>query len=346
MFLSFKKILRPCGLLLGVVSLLALQALWLYNAYQLTYDNFVTTVHEAFDNAYRKEQTYRIPVTDIINPGALTIQSCGNEEIRIIRKCPAPDTVVFDNVSGQSLETFISRAFYELRESITPLNIYCLSDLFAGELYDRGLPLAFSIERFDNATGKLVETTTHLQNGTPEHFSAQVTVRNATADGLQATLQFRKAVIFGQMTGTLIVSLCLLLLTGGCFAVLFRSSRHRKNLVPAAPPAVSNGASGKTFPIGNYCFNSEKNELQGFGEIVHLNKKENAILLALCMERGNVVDRAVLLEEQWGSAGIIYSRSLDTYITRLRKYLKDDPSVQIVAVKGQGYKLMENGEVV
>ncbi|MDR0694465.1 MAG: winged helix-turn-helix domain-containing protein [Prevotellaceae bacterium] len=342
MFLPVKKILRPCGLLLGIVSLLALQALWLYNAYQLTCDNFVTTVHEAFDSACRKEQTYRIPVADIINPGALTIQSCGDEEIRIIRKCPAPDTIVYDNVSGQSLETFINRAFYELRESIMPLNIYCLSDLFAGELYDRGLPLGFSIERFDHVTGQLVETTAHLKNGTPEHFSTQITIRSTTAENLQATLQFRKAVIFGQMTGTLIVSLCLLLLTGGCFAILFRPARHRKNPVPVAPPAVLNGASGKTFPIGNYCFNSEKNELQGFGETVHLNRKENAILLALCMERGNVVDRGILLEEQWGNAGIIYSRSLDTYITRLRKYLKDDPDVQIVTVKGQGYKLMEN----
>ncbi|MDR2802004.1 MAG: winged helix-turn-helix domain-containing protein [Prevotellaceae bacterium] len=341
MFLSVKKILRPCGLLLGIVSLLALQVLWLYHAYQLTYDKFVTTVHEAFDIAYRKEQAYRIPVADIINPGALTIQSCGNEEIRIIRKCSSPDTIVYDNVSGQSLETFISRAFHELRESITPLNIYCLSDLFAGELYDRGLPLDFAIERFDLVTGKLVESTAHMIDGMPER-SAQITIRNTTAEGLQATLQFRKSVIFGQMTGLLITSLCLLLLTCGCFAMVFRSVRHRKNLAPVTPPEVSDDATGKIFPIGNYCFNSEKNELQGFGETVHLNKKENAILLALCMEHGNVVDRAILLEEQWGNTGVIYSRSLDTYITRLRKYLKEDPTVQIVTVKGQGYKLIEN----
>jgi DNA-binding winged helix-turn-helix (wHTH) protein len=336
-----KKLLNPFGLWLGVVALLALQVLWLYHSYQLNYGHFITNLQEAFDNACQKEQAYRIPVAEIINPGALTIQSCGDEEIRIIRKCPAPDTIVYDNISGQSLESFINRAFYELRESITPLNIHCLADLFAGELYDRGIPLAFSIERFDHATGKLMETTAHAKNGTPEHFSAQVIIRSATADGLQATLQFRKSVVFGQMSGTLVISLGLLLLAGGCFAVLFRAAR-RKNPAPKTPPAISNGASGKTFPIGNYLFNTEKSELQGFGETVQLNKKENAILLALCMEQGNIVDRAALLEEHWGSAGIIYTRSLDTYITRLRKYLREDPSVQIVAVKGQGYRLIEN----
>ncbi|MDR1406102.1 MAG: helix-turn-helix domain-containing protein [Prevotellaceae bacterium] len=341
MFLPVKKILRLSGLLLGIASLLALQWLWLHNAYQLAYGNFITTVNEAFDSASRKEQTYRIPVADIINPGALMIQSCGKEEIRIIRKCAAPDTIVYENISGQSLETFISRAFYELRESITPLNIYCLSDLFAGELYDRGIPLSFSIERFDHATGRVMESTVHQITQKPERLSTQtVTVHSTAIEGLQATLQFRESVIFGQMTGTLMISLCLLLLAGGCLALLFRATRDRKHRLPA--PDVPADVPGKIFPIGSYCFNSERNELQGVERVIHLNKKENAILLALCMEQGNVVDRAILLEEQWGSTGIIYSRSLDTYITKLRKYLKEDPSVQIVTVKGQGYRLIKN----
>jgi hypothetical protein len=210
-------------------------------------------------------------------------------------------------------------------------------------LFDRGIPLSFSIERFDHTTGEIIETTTHVQNGEQPDFSTQgIILCNATTEGLRAKLQFRPSVIFGQMPGTLITSLCLLLLTCGCFVALFRVARRRKSLIPLTPPATANGVSDKIFPIGNYSFNAEKNELQGFEEVVHLNKKENAILLALCLEHGNVVDRAILLEEQWGSAGIIYSRSLDTYITRLRKYLKDDPSVQIVTVKGQGYKLITN----
>ena len=63
-------------------------------------------------------------------------------------------------------------------------------------------------------------------------------------------------------------------------------------------------------------------------------------MYALCLNEGNVVERNALLEENWGSNGIIYSRSLDTYLTSLRKYLKKDPEIQIVTVKGVGYKLM------
>jgi DNA-binding response OmpR family regulator len=95
-----------------------------------------------------------------------------------------------------------------------------------------------------------------------------------------------------------------------------------------------------TFQIGQYRFNPGKNELTGFGESIQLNKKENSILYALCVKQGNVVERNALLEENWGSLGMIYSRSLDTYLTTLRKYLKKDTSIQIVTVKGVGYKLV------
>jgi hypothetical protein len=342
MFIRLQKIIRPFWLLLGgLVLLFALQALWLCHAYQLTHGRFLTSVKEAFDSACQKEQTYRIPVADIINPGALTIQSCGSEEIRIIRKCPAPDTILYDNLSGQSLETFIGRAFHELRESIMPLNIYCLSDLFAGELYDRGIPLSFAIERLDHATGNVAETTAHVQNGDSDIRSSQaIIIQSPASDDLRAVLLFKKSIIFKQTAGVLIASLCLVALAGACFAVLFHVARRRKKPLPAMPPEVSNGTTGKIFPVGAYCFYPEKNELHGFGEVAYLNKKENAILLALCLERGNVVQRALLLEEHWGNTGLIYSRSLDTYIAKLRKYLKEDPSVQIATVKGQGYKLV------
>ena len=101
-----------------------------------------------------------------------------------------------------------------------------------------------------------------------------------------------------------------------------------------------NNHPNPVFHIGQYVFDPAKNELQGSGEVVQLNKKENAILHALCMQCGNVIERSQLLEENWGDNGIIYSRSLDTYITTLRKYLKKDPSIQIVTIKGVGYKLV------
>jgi hypothetical protein len=339
MLLFSKKSTLP---LLGMLALLALQGLWLHQAYQLTYVQFLTTTNEAFDEACQKEQTYRIPVTDIINPGALTIQSCANEEVRIIRKCPSPDTIFFDNVSGQSLETFISRAFYELRESIIPLNLYCLSDLFAGALHDRDIPLSFTIERFNTATGKTLETTEPaVHKGLPT-LSTHTLITNISAtEGLRANLHFTNTAVFRRMTGVLIVSTCLLLLTLAGFGSLWLRRRRQPspNTAPA-PKETPTPPSGKIFHLGHYCFDSEKNELQGFGETLQLNKKENAILEALCMENGNIVERSWLLEQHWGSAGAIYTRSLDTYIAKLRKYLKADAAVQRITIKSQGYKLV------
>jgi DNA-binding response OmpR family regulator len=86
----------------------------------------------------------------------------------------------------------------------------------------------------------------------------------------------------------------------------------------------------------------DKSELHGFGEQIHLNKKENGVLNDLCTDLGKVVERSYLLEKHWDSTNGMYSRSLDTYITTLRKYLKNDPSVQIISIKIVGYKLVMN----
>jgi DNA-binding response OmpR family regulator len=62
-------------------------------------------------------------------------------------------------------------------------------------------------------------------------------------------------------------------------------------------------------------------------------------LRELCLHDENIVERRFLLRKYWDNTGLIYSRSLDTYIAKLRKYLETDPSVQIITVKGLGYKL-------
>jgi len=124
-----------------------------------------------------------------------------------------------------------------------------------------------------------------------------------------------------------------------CIVLLYcRCHRKEKVVIPTVEPSLQ--FQNTTFFIGQYRFDPDKNELTGFGESIQLNKKENSILYALCVKQGNVVERNVLLEENWGSLGVVYSRSLDTYLTTLRKYLKKDPSIQIVTVKGVGYKLV------
>ncbi len=346
--ISMKKITSASWLsglvIVSIISLLALQSLWLYNAYQLAYEQFVTDVDKAFDEACRKEQVYRMPFGQLVANGNLTIQACGMEKIQIIRNCPSQDTIVYDNVYGQSMETLINRAMFELREKTLPMNIYCLADLFAGALHAKDLSLSFVIERFNPATGEVFETSLLPGVENPAALSPQVlTVNMSEIEGLRAKLQFNRLAVFHHMAGVLAGSLFLLLLILAGIALLFRLARRRSifssSLLPPPPPLAPPETQNTIYHLGRYIFDADKNELEYSGTVLTLNKKEHAILLALCQRCGNVVERNKLLEDNWGSTGFIYSRSLDTYITKIRKYLKDDPSVQIVTIKGVGYKL-------
>ena len=329
--------------LAGGISVLALQSAWVYHACLSERREMMNTVKEAFHQAYQKEQTYRIPVVDIVNPGAITIESCGNEEIIIIRKCPVADTIVYHNTSGHSIESFISNVFWDLREQIVPLNIYCLADLFAGMLYDKDIPVDFVLERFDVNSGKILETSLLSEKEQPK-IRPDNTIISKISDkeAIRAILHITPGVVLTRMTGTLVCTFCLTAVALICIVFLYRSRRTKPNkdhpeIQPVEPPVQN---QNHTFQIGQYHFDPAKNELTGFGDSIQLNKKENSILQALCAKQGNIVERAGLLEENWGSLGIVYSRSLDTYLTTLRKYLKKDPSVQIVTIKGVGYKLV------
>ena len=342
MFLRKKSIILFYFPLAGMFLLLIMQSVWLYSSYQLAYKQFIFDIEKAFKDAREKEQTYRIPISDIMDPGTVTIESCSSKEILIIRGCAVSDTIIYDNLSGIPIETFINQAFSELREHIVPLNIHCLADLFSGALHDKDMPVTFVIERFNKTSGEILEK------------DKQTTTTKATyiffsdiskTEAFRVILQFSPAIIFRQISGALVSTSCILiaiLLSFGfaLYSVNLKSKREKRASSFTITQNESNSpAQNKIFPIGKYVFDPDKNELQYCDEIIQLNKKENAILLALCSGQGNMVERSTLLNENWGDNGIIYSRSLDTYITTLRKYLKQDSSIQIVTVKGVGYKL-------
>ena len=60
----------------------------------------------------------------------------------------------------------------------------------------------------------------------------------------------------------------------------------------------------------------------------------------LCENMGNTLERAVALKQIWEEDSYLNARSMDVYITKLRKYFKDDPHVDIVNVHGVGFKLV------
>jgi len=316
----------------GIVALLMLQFIWTYRTYQLEHNRLMTEIEDAFSLAYQKEQTYRLPVVDIVNSGELSIQSCGNEEIIIVRKCFDPDTIVYNNLSGHSVENFIKNVFWDLREQIVPMNIHCLFDLFAGMLHDKNIPVYFVIERYDVNTGKVLEISS-LSDKEKFEMTPDNTIVLAISDteSIRAILKITPGIILGNISGTLVITICLIAVILLCGILFYKMTKQ--------PDKPAEHIPNDTFQIGKYTFNPYKNELQGFGETVQLNKKENSILYALCINEGNVVERNALLEENWGRSGMIYSRSLDTYLASLRKYLRKDSTIQIVTVKGVGYKL-------
>ena len=96
----------------------------------------------------------------------------------------------------------------------------------------------------------------------------------------------------------------------------------------------------ETYAIGKYTFNSVKQLLQFDNETIRLTTKESELLELLCRQGREILERNYALKSIWIDDNYFNARSMDVYITRLRKYFKKDPSVKILNVHGRGYKLI------
>jgi DNA-binding response OmpR family regulator len=92
--------------------------------------------------------------------------------------------------------------------------------------------------------------------------------------------------------------------------------------------------------IGNYLFNATKQILSFSDEAQQLTHREAQLLLALFEKKNEVLDRAFILNKLWGSDDFFNTRSMDVFISKLRKKLKLDKNIQILNVRGFGYKLI------
>ena len=99
--------------------------------------------------------------------------------------------------------------------------------------------------------------------------------------------------------------------------------------------------SGQTvYKLGKYTFDFQKQALAS-DEIVHkLTTKESELLKLLCDNLNDVLERNYALKSIWEDDSYFNARSMDVYITKLRKYLKDEPSIEILNVHGKGFKLI------
>lgn len=92
--------------------------------------------------------------------------------------------------------------------------------------------------------------------------------------------------------------------------------------------------------IGEYLFD-KKRQLLSFGEEqISLTTKESELLELLCRHKNEILERNYALRSIWIDDNYFNARSMDVYITRLRKYLKKDPSVKILNIHGKGYRLL------
>lgn len=93
------------------------------------------------------------------------------------------------------------------------------------------------------------------------------------------------------------------------------------------------------YALGSFHYDTDNYQLQHPDGDKKLTKKEAEILKILCEHQGKVVERELVLNLVWGDDNYFNGRSLDVFITKLRKYLKADESVNIVNVHGVGFKL-------
>lgn len=94
------------------------------------------------------------------------------------------------------------------------------------------------------------------------------------------------------------------------------------------------------FTLGKYIFDTRKQTLVDEEKTVKLTTKESDLLKLLCQNANKVLERNYALKSIWIDDNYFNARSMDVYITKLRKHLKDEPSVEIINVHGKGYKLI------
>ncbi len=114
-------------------------------------------------------------------------------------------------------------------------------------------------------------------------------------------------------------------------AILRRTEDASKNLPP-----------DNIFTLGGYTFDYNRQALMFRNKEQKLTSKEAGLLRLLCVHANEVLDRSTALKEIWNDDSYFNARSMDVYIVKLRKYLKNDPRVELINVHGVGFKLVVN----
>ncbi len=96
------------------------------------------------------------------------------------------------------------------------------------------------------------------------------------------------------------------------------------------------------YEIGKFNFDYNRQILKINSKEQKLTSKESELLKMLCDNINEVLDRSIALKKIWLDDSYFNARSMDVYVTKLRKYLKDDPNIELINVHGVGFKLVLN----
>ena len=109
--------------------------------------------------------------------------------------------------------------------------------------------------------------------------------------------------------------------------------RRARGVEPRPEPHTS-------FTLGQYNFDARKQILTGPEGERRLTTKENDLLRLLCENANQVLERSTALRTVWGDDNYFNGRSMDVYIAKLRKYVAEDPKVEVANVHGKGFRLV------
>jgi DNA-binding winged helix-turn-helix (wHTH) protein len=141
-------------------------------------------------------------------------------------------------------------------------------------------------------------------------------------------IKFKPTGIIKAKNGYLLGSLTVLAFVGFIF---LRSVKPRK--------ALPNSQHTGTFILGSMSFDAETRKLMINGKTIDLTRTETRVLRIFALSPNEAIERSRLQKEIWEDEGVIVGRSLDMFISKLRKKLEFDPTIKIVVIRGKGYKL-------
>ena len=110
----------------------------------------------------------------------------------------------------------------------------------------------------------------------------------------------------------------------------------------AVKEPLDNTPAQTKFEIGKYTFDYTTQLIHFNGQQQKLSTKEAELLQLLCLKKNSVLTREEALLSIWHDDNYFNGRSMDVFLSKLRKYLREDPSVEILNVHGKGYKLLVN----